>query len=73
MVANIVLPIFGLFGIYHTIRTLISLVHNKFLLIRSIVFVIFLQIVSNFPIFLLIITQNILFSNTGTLYGKPRF
>ena len=44
MITRIVLPLFGLLGIYHTTCTLTSIIHNKFLPIPCIVLVIFLQI-----------------------------
>ena len=45
MITRIVLPFFGLLRIYHTIFTLTSIIHNKFLPIPCIELVIFLELV----------------------------
>ena len=44
MIHAIILPLFGLLGIYYTICTLLSLTSNKFLLILLTVLTVFLQI-----------------------------
>ena len=44
MIHAIILPLFGLLGIYYTICTLLSLTSNKFLLILLTIITVFLQI-----------------------------
>ena len=45
MLTSIVLPIFGLFSVYHTFYTLIQYIQNPFLLFISTALTIFLQVV----------------------------